>query len=361
MKAAKLYGTRDLRIEEVEKPVPKEDEVLIKVGGCGICGSDLYMYKGGRWGPSLSTGLTSGPVRGVVLGHEAAGVVTEVGSKVGSLHNKGIEVGDRVAPIPNHHCRQCVPCQRGLFQYCENMWVYGINRDGGFAEYMTALWYDCIKLPPNVTDEEGTFMEPAGLCYVSVEVSGVRPGQSCAVFGTGREGLVIMQIARAFGARPVIAIEPVKERREKAKMLGADIVVDPATEDPVKRILEETQGLGVDVAINASNVREGYLAQQMIDSLCISGKAMMFGGTQDIPPASWKKLCDKQIFVLPTREMTTISQSWFQGYQAVRMMQTGLLNVKDTISHRLPVDEVEHGFELMEKRPKGYIKAVIIP
>jgi len=340
MKAAVWYGIGDIRIEEVEKPAPNQDEVLVKVEACGICGTDLHMFKGEY----------TYAVPPIILGHEFSGLVTEIGSNV-----KMIKVGDRVAVNPNKNCGECIYCRRGKPHLCLNMKPYGITQNGGFAEYCKVHSSVAIKLPKEVSYEEGSYMEPVSCAYHCIETASILPGQSVAVFGPGPVGLILVQLARASGGKPIINIGTRNERLKKAKLLGADTVINSTKEDAIKRILDETDGVGVDIAMEA--VGKGSVIKQALDCVCKGGKAIIFGACSE------SDVVQISPYVLLNREISIIS-AFLNPYtleKAVRAIQTGIVRVRELTSHTLPLKKISQGFEIMDRKPRGYMKVIVKP
>ena len=196
MKSAVFYGKGDLRVEESRKPVPGEHEVLIQVKACGVCGTDVHIYEGDE-GAAEVTPPT-------ILGHEFAGVVAEVGSKVSRF-----KPGDRVCVDPNRPCGACTPCRDGLAHYCEHMIGYGTTVNGGFAEFCAVEESQVYLLGENTTFEQGAMAEPVACCLHGIDLCGIRPGHQVVVIGGGMIGLLMLQLARLSGAAKVALIEPV--------------------------------------------------------------------------------------------------------------------------------------------------------
>ena len=218
MKAAVFHKKHDLRIEDIEKPSPKSGEVLIKVMACGICGTDVHIFHGDE-------GAAPTPPK-TVLGHEFAGIVEAVGDGV-----TAIKVGDKVCVDPNKLCGDCYYCKNGIGHFCENMTGIGTVVNGGFAEYVCVPVSQAYKFPDGVSYEQAAMTEPLACCVHGIDMCNIHPGDTVAVIGGGMIGMLMLQLARISGASKLIMIEPVASKREASKALGADICIDPITQN----------------------------------------------------------------------------------------------------------------------------------
>ena len=263
MKAAVFYGKNDLRIENVEKPVPKAGEVLIKVMACGICGTDVHIFHGDE-------GAAPTPA-GTILGHEFAGLVEAVGEGV-----KDIAVGDRVCVDPNELCNQCYYCKSGIGHFCENMTGYGTGVHGGFAEYCVVPESQAYKFGENTTYEQAAMAEPLACCVHGMDMCNISCGDTVAIIGGGMIGMIMLQLAKISGAGKLIMIEPVAEKREVAKGLGADLCIDPIGQD-VKAVLAENGINRISTVIEC--VGKVVTMKQAIDIAGQKSTVMLFGLT----------------------------------------------------------------------------------
>jgi len=215
VRALVLRGVRDLRLEEVEEPKVSEGEVLIRVGACGICGTDLHFYRG-EW--RVKTPL--------VPGHEFSGVVEEVGPGA-----EWVEVGSRVVAEPNVTCGRCYYCRMEKRNfYCPNIKAVGVDVNGAFAEYVKVPAANVYRFPDWMSFEEAALIEPLACCVRGLYNVGIEPGDTVAVVGAGPVGLLMVQLAKMWGASRVYAIDLIERRLSLAKQLGADVVVNAAKE-----------------------------------------------------------------------------------------------------------------------------------
>ena len=236
MKGAFFLGNREFEVRDMEKRPLAADEVRIRVMACGVCGTDVHIYHG-----EAGSAEVTPPV---VLGHEYAGIVEEVGADV-----KGLAPGDHVAVDPNIYCGACTPCRDGKKQFCEHLQALGVTRDGGFAQYSAAPAAQCFKLAPELPFEAGAMAEPLACCLHGIDAAGIRPGSTVCVIGGGAIGLLMVQLARLSGAAKVILSEPVELRRSAGLSVGADLAVDPLREDLSARVREAAGKSGADVVI----------------------------------------------------------------------------------------------------------------
>jgi propanol-preferring alcohol dehydrogenase len=266
MKAAVIQEFKQpLVLQDVEVPVPEAGDVLIKVEACGVCHSDLSIADG-DW-PQLKRMIK----KPLIPGHEVVGRVVKRGDQVQEL-----QIGDRVGVAWLHwSCGACELCKEGLENLCPNQAVTGASVDGGYAEFVRAKASHAIKVPAGLDPAEAAPLFCAGVTvYRAVKLAGVQPGQRVAVFGIGGLGHLAVQVAKTFGAK-VIAVDIAADKLELAQQLGADQVINAATED----VLKTFRGLGgVHAAIVTSSAKAAYT--QAFYSVRSAGTLMVVG----LPP-----------------------------------------------------------------------------
>lgn len=255
MKAARLYGEADIRIDtDVEPGVVGATDVRIEVDTCGICGSDLHEYRDPQFTPATTHPVT-GASRPIVMGHEFSGLVSEVGDDVTRL-----EVGDPVTVNPNIPCLDCVYCADGEYNHCDDVLAVGFQTGaGGFAESAVVPEQQVHVLPDGVELWEGALVEPLAVGLHAVRRSGMQAGDTVGVFGCGPIGLTALRAARSAGAKQVFVSEPNDSRREVARRLGADVALDPFEDDVVETIASATDG-GVDAAFEFAGIGAAFNA-----------------------------------------------------------------------------------------------------
>lgn len=238
MKAMLLSEYKKLDIVDMPTPEYGENELLIRVEACGICGSDIHGWDG-------SSGRRKPPL---VMGHEAAGVIAEVGSKVSRF-----AAGDRVTFDSMISCGNCPSCKKGSINLCDNRQVMGVScdefrRHGAFAEYVVVPEHIAFHFPENLKFEHAAMVEPVSVAIHAANLTPIRLGDSAVVVGSGMIGLLVIQAARLAGCSQVIAVDLDDSKLQIAKDLGADITFNPKNEDVISGVVEATGGKGADVS-----------------------------------------------------------------------------------------------------------------
>lgn len=251
MRALRFHGQRDLRLDDIPEPVTRPGTVKVQVHWNGICGSDLHEYLAGPIyipTPGHPHPLT-GETLPVVMGHEFAGEVVEVGEGV-----TAVAVGDNVAADAIIRDSSCPACRHGAYNHCEQIGFLGISGfGGGLAEYAVIPAANVHPLPQGMSTELGALVDPTAVGWHAVRQSGITPGQSALVLGGGPIGLVTAASLKAQGAGWVGLTEPAPGRRDLAKHFGADAVFDPTTTDVVAAVRDAVPG-GVDAAFDCSGL-----------------------------------------------------------------------------------------------------------
>lgn len=348
MKAAVIYGKKDVRIQDIAVPEVTAGKVKVKIAWAGICGSDLHMYHHGAILSNEEHPL-SGRKPPVVLGHEFAGTVVEVGKGV-----TNVAVGDRVAVEPILYCGNCEMCMKGLYTLCEisNTGSLGVHDDGGFATYIVTDSYHMHKLPDNVSLEEGALIEPAAVAHHAVSKSGLKAGQRVAVFGAGPIGLFVLLCAQAAGAAETFVIDISEERLAKAKEIGATHVIHPKHEDVQDKIMTLTEK-GVDVAFEAAGAQPTFASA----IACLKR-----AGTLTVVAIYGEEITfDTNILFAKEAKIVWSAAYPNQFPEVIRLISNGKLDVKQVITKRIPLDNlVEEGLELLAK-DKSQAKILVHP
>lgn len=342
MKAAVLHGLRDCRLDEV--PVPRrkgEDEVLVQVRSCGVCGSDVHYYTHGRIGGFV----VESPL---ILGHECAGVVTEAGSAVTSL-----QAGDRVAIEPGWPCRKCAFCKLGKYNLCPDVEFYATPPyDGAFAEYVRAPADFCFKLPDNVSTEAGAMVEPLSTGLQTAKRGGVKPGDTVFIAGSGPIGLMCLQGAKAFGATRLIISDVVASRLALAAELGATDTVNLAAANAVEAVKDLTGGRGADVTIEAAGA-----AQATKD--CFA--AVKSGGVVVLVGMAPEANVELNVLDVIIREYDVRGVFRYANVhpQAVALLAAGAVDVERMITQRFTLDQAVEAVDFAEKNKETAIKVMV--
>jgi len=340
MKAAVLEGVKKISVvNDYPIPEPKEDEVLIKVESCGVCGTDFKLYKGDYSGKLP-----------VILGHEYAGTVEKVGADV-----KGIKAGDRVVADPNESCGVCDYCRNAQSTFCADMAAYGVLSDGGFAEYTIANQKGVYKIPKKLKSEVASFVEPISCAVRCVDKAEIKIGQTVAILGAGPMGQVILQLIANAGTSKIIQIDRNDWKLEIANEYGANEVINAKREDVPARVRELTDGEGVDVVIEAIGTAESF--ERAFTLVKRGGRIVQFGFCPEGQEATVIP------FDILSKELTIVG-SWVNPYtypRAIKLLSSGKVKVDHLITHRLKVEDIEQAIQLMYDRPEGFIKAMITP
>src|SRR3989339_1918312 len=263
MKAAVLHKIHDIRIEEREKPVVRPGTALVKIKAVGICGSDVHYFTKGRIGKQIVT-------KPQTLGHEASGIVEEVGKGV-----KNVKVGDRVALDPGIFCGKCDFCRAGRPNLCRSIKFFGTPPvDGAFLEFIVHPSYMLFKFPDKLSYEEGALIEPLTVGLYAVQLAGLKRGETIAILGSGTIGLSILKSALLKGVKKIYVTDYLNYRLKAAKK-HKNVVVLNAKTDIVKKIKALTNGRGVDVAFEAAGSLDTF--KQSVEIAAIGGRVVWAG------------------------------------------------------------------------------------
>ena len=340
MQCAVFYGTKDIRIES--HPVPKlsQDDVLVQVKACGICGTDVSMFRG-RIGYSSHT-------VGKIFGHEVTGVIQDQGDRV-----KDHEIGERVIVAPVNYCGTCSYCQRGYENLCLNWTCIGEEIDGGYAQYLRVPQRQVFPLPDSVGFEEGTLLAdpvPTSLHAVRKKAN-IKPGDQVAVWGTGPQGYCAVQLAKLSGGR-VIVVGRREEKLRLAQELGADTVVDSEREKVVIRLREIT-GLGPDVCLECGGYPEAIT--QALASVKKGGRVVVIGLQKP-------QLCDLENLLWNEKQIVASLSSTYQEFiTGIRLAAEGRVKLKPLVTHEFNLETIRGAFDLLSTRGELVVKVIIKP
>jgi 2-desacetyl-2-hydroxyethyl bacteriochlorophyllide A dehydrogenase len=327
------------KVEFQEHVLPSlgSKDVLVQIKAASICGSDLHIFKGRHPSALLPA----------AIGHEAAGMILALG-KDASKHT----VGDRVTIEPLISCGQCDFCRRGQYHLCVNISFQYRLGQGAFTPYFVANEERVFKLPDNLTYEEGALVEPLSVALHAVKKSRIRLGQTSAVFGAGAIGLLVAMLTRRAGGSPVFVSDINPYRLEKALEFGATEGINSLATDPVEAILAKTAQMGVDRSFEAVGLDTTLL--QALKALKKGGVATLLG------------IFENPTVILPVNLFVQreISLAGSQGYcwdfqDSLVLLEEGVVDLKKLITHRLPLDQLQQGFELMIDPKMASIKVVV--
>jgi L-iditol 2-dehydrogenase len=342
MKALLLSEYRRLEIAEVATPLAGAGEVLIRVGACGICGSDVHGYDG-------SSGRRIPPI---VMGHEAAGRIAAVGAGV-----TGLIEGDRVTFDSTIYCGACGYCTRGEVNLCDNRQVLGVScgdysRAGAFAEFVAVPARVVYKLPDTISFAEAAMLEAVAVAIHGVSLAKISAESTALVVGAGTIGVLTLQALRAAGCKRVLVSDVDETRLKMAKELGAAEVL-LADADVVAQVLRRTGGVGVDVAIEAVGRNETVSAA--IASVRKGGTVVLVGNISPEVTLPLQKVVTRQI------RLQGSCASAGEYPEAIALMASGAIRVKPLISAIAPLAEGPAWFERLHAREPNLLKVVLTP
>ena len=331
IRAIVYEGAHDIRLEEREMPSVPEGWALIRVTHAGICGSDLTTYSGTH--PRAKAPL--------VMGHEFAGYIAE--------DAPGLPKGTRVTAYPNFSCGKCLPCRSGNEHVCETLKVTGIDRDGAMADYIAMPVEKLVKLPDGVSNKLGAFIEPIAVTVHAVRESGYKPGDSAIVFGCGGIGMATAITLRQFGAKNLVMSEPDEVRAEFARSLGFE-VINPKECDVIAEAKARTNGDGFDWVFDCAGV------QPVADVLFYVGKIK---GTIAVI-ASYKKNPSLPMASGISRELNVRFNRVYRmvDFELAVQMAQDEPDYEKVITHVLPIEQAQKGFDLLTTPGTGAIKVM---
>lgn len=329
MKALVIRQPNSIAISEVPDPLLARDEVLVKVRARGICHSDLELLQGKYIIPFDYP---------VIPGHEWAGEVIAIGEDVTSFRQ-----GDRVVGECVIGCGTCALCTEGNFTNCPNADHFGVTLPGGDAELTKAKPQWLHRLPDSLSYEDGALVEPFTVAYHSVRVlGGVDASETVAILGAGTIGLMVVATARGMGAR-VIVIEPMLERADLARRMGADVTIDPTTANAVGEVEAATHGLGADVVVEASGAAPALVTAL---DLCRNGGRIAFVGLNvgETMPVELGKIQAKGL------RITGVVGSPYVWERALAFLARTGVDLSPIVTQRYTLDDAEQAFAMAGDR-----------
>jgi len=333
----KTQAAKGLSLETVPVPEVGHGDALVRVKAASICGTDLHIYGWDRW----SQGRLKPPV---TLGHEFCGVVERVGDDVTSVH-----AGEFVSAEMHLNCGHCHQCRLGEAHICPNVRVIGIDQDGAFAEFVRIPATNIWKLDPAIPERYAAILDPLGNAVHTV-LAGAIAGQTALVTGCGPIGLMSIAVAKACGSSTVFATETNAHRREMAKQVGADVVINPAAENAVKKILDATGGTGVDVLLEMSGVSSAI--QQGFKALRAGGRASLLGiPTENVP----LDLVNDVIFKGATVQGIYGRRMYQTWVQMTALLKAGRLNLEPLFGEKVGLEKFEDAFAKLQTGMAGKI------
>lgn len=341
MKAVKWFAPRDMRVVDVAKPVPKPFEALIRVESTGVCGSDMHYFSEGRIGKTAITAP-------IILGHEYAGIVEDVGSEAArSL------IGKRVAVEPGIPCMHCEFCLKGHYNVCPTLqFPGGPPNDGALCEYICVHAAFCFPVPEAMSAAQAAMIEPLAVALHAIDLANLKPGETVAILGLGPIGLLTAQAARLAGAGRIFGCDLLDYRVSASKQYGVDLAFNAMRETTPEVIQRETGGRGVDVAIDCARSTETPGVALRIARP--AGRCVLVGisgeenGVIPVDVARRRELtvtwCRRFLFNFPT---------------AIDLVASGRVDVGSMITHSFPLEKSLEAFTLVERAAENVLKVSI--
>lgn len=336
MKAlVKAKPERGIWMQDIDKPQPGHNDVLIRVNRTAICGTDIHIYQWDDWARKTI------PVP-LAVGHEFCGEIVEVGSEV-----VGFDIGDRVSAEGHITCGVCRNCRAGRRHLCMNTSGVGVNRAGAFAEYIAVPAFNVFKLPDAIPDEMAAILDPFGNA-THTALSFDLVGEDVLITGAGPIGIMAVAIARFAGARHVVITDINDYRLSLARKLGATKALNVKTDslDDTMRELGMTEGF--DIGMEMSGNPQAF--RDLLRTMHHGGKVALLGIPPEETAIDWNQVIFKglQLKGIYGREMF---ETW---YKMASMLQSGL-DISPVITHRFPADDFQQAFELMESGQSGKV------
>ncbi len=343
MKAMVLKEYHQLVYQDVPEPTTGPDDVLIEVKACGVCGSDVHGMDG-------STGRRIPPI---IMGHEAAGIIVQVGSNV-----KDVRLGERVTFDSTVYCGSCFYCLRGAINLCDHRRVLGVSCDeyrhnGAFAEYVAVPQHILYRLPQDVSFEHAAMVEPCSIAFHAVSRTPTSLNDTAVVVGVGMIGLLVVQTLRAVGCGKIIAIDVEPDKLDLSRQLGADITLNSLEAETGSEIQKLTDNRGADIVIEAVGVSQSV--KTALASVRKGGAVTVIGNLSPHVELPLQRLV--------AREITLYGSCASRGdYPAcLDMMARGAIKVDPLISAVAPLCEGANWFRRLYQKEKGLLKVILVP
>jgi len=339
---AELSAPHQFHVKDVPSVSdPEPGQVQVAVKAVGICGSDLHYFSDGGIGGARC-------VYPMVLGHEPAGIVVKTGAGV-----SGWSVGDRAILEPALYCYHCEQCMTGHHNVCANIRFMSMPAEPGFFRELVNLpARNLLPLAKNLSDAEGALVDPLAVILHSMHLAEPRAGETAVVFGAGPIGLLTVAVLKLSGIRRIWSVEPVSARRELARAMGADAVIDPSAVDPTREILHDTADRGVDIAIDCA--AQGDTINQCLHAARNAGRVIVTGiPAQDHVNLAFHIMRRKELALLSVRRSNHDSET------ASRLLESEPKRFAPLLTHERPVSGIQAAFELCESYSDGVGKMTI--
>lgn len=348
MQAGVFEGPGNISVKEVDLEELKESEILVKIDACGICGSDLNIFR------------KDPPIPRFWGGHEISGRVEEKGSSA-----NGPDIGKRVSVMPLIPCNECETCKSGLDNICSNFSFIGIDRPGGFAEYVAVPSQNVFELPEQVDSNLAVLVEPLACVIHSTSIAGDLRDKNVVVFGVGTLGLITVLVARLQGARSISAVGRYVHQRDIAKRNGAEMVFNSASPNlpkDIKDAIHKKVGVGIraDVVIETVGGFDATTITDSIEILRPGGVIVLSGVHYDTPRMNLKDLTEKEIQIRGTQRYNR--EDFTNAVELIARSGIRVFDLSPLITHRVDLDEIARAYEIgSSKEAHRTIKVVVNP
>lgn len=345
MKAWVLEGINDIQLENIEKPEPGRQEVLLEVKAAGICGSDIpRVYQNGTY--TFPT----------VIGHEFSGIVAQTGADVDESW-----IGKRVGVFPLIPCGKCKPCRKKQYEMCRSYSYLGSRRDGGFAEYVAVPVSNLILLPDNVSFEAAAMLEPMAVAVHAIRRVVPGTADTVAVCGLGTIGLLILMFLKEAGIENILSIGNKESQRQAVLRMGLkeDNYCDSREQDVGKWLMEHTCDTGADVFFEC--VGKNETLTESIKYTVPGGKVMLVGNPfsdMELERDVYWKILRNQLVVTGTWNSSFTRQPEDDWHYVLDKISKGRVEPERLISHRFPLEELERGLHIMRDKTEDYVKVM---
>ncbi|MFQ6036006.1 MAG: zinc-binding dehydrogenase [Sedimentisphaerales bacterium] len=343
MKALVYTKPYCLDYSDFPDPTVGDDDVLIRVKACGICGSDVHGF----------TGKTGRRIPPLIMGHEAAGIVEEFGKSV-----RDFQKGDRVCFDSTVYCNKCEPCRAGFYNRCEKRQVLGVSvpafkRHGAFAEFVAVPWWIVSKIPDDLSFIHAALLEPVSIGMHAANRAGILSSDTVVIIGAGTIGLFVLQACKLKGAGKVIVCDINEFRLAVAKKLGADQLINPEKSNLSEVILKETSNKGADITFEVVGFAATF--QRGISVTKAGGHLVAIGNLQ--------KMAEFNLQELVARELTVTGSYASAGEyrDGIDLVASGKINVQPLISDVLPLADGPSAFDRLLKAEENLLKIVLEP
>jgi L-gulonate 5-dehydrogenase len=337
MKVAVFAGPHEIRLEEAPRPKPGPGEAVLKMRACGVCGGDIPFYTG------VPDYCCKHPW---VLGHEIAGVVDELGGDAG-----GLRVGSRVAVEPLIGCGSCYACRIGKYNCCANLRIIGAHTPGGFADYVLVPMNRCHVVPDTLPFDVAALCEPYSIGANVVQRGAVTAADTVVVNGAGNVGLAVLDFAKNVHGARVMVTDVFPARLQRARGLGADVVVNAREEDVLRRVLDFSGGDGASVVVDATGDSE--VTENTVHMVAHGGRIVVVGISENNVAIHGVNIIKKEMTLLGSRNSANIFPAVIEG------VASGRLHPEKLITHRFPFADIGRAFAFAA-RNVGQIGKVVI-